>query len=93
MTNSTREEILTVLGELSEVEPALRFGQLVANLSYLAKEWSNSAIWDVEDEAFLSAAKEHLAARRTALESGNIGVNLSAPQFANRVGSETQNRA
>jgi hypothetical protein len=37
MTNPTRAELLTVLAELSSVCPEMRFGQLVANLSTLAK--------------------------------------------------------
>ena len=40
--------------------PEVRFGQLLANLSYLAKGPTNEAIWDMEDEELLVAAKQHL---------------------------------
>ena len=92
MKDPTREEILAILSELSEAEPALRFGQLVVNLSYLAREWTNSAIWDVEDDEFLSAAKEHLAARRNALNSSNDPIELAATSFTNFTVSGTPNQ-
>jgi len=60
MTTQVRQEILQVLSELSESCPAVRFGQLIANLSYLAKGPTNEAIWDLEDEELLAAARKHL---------------------------------
>jgi hypothetical protein len=60
MMNPVREEILRVLGELSVYSPDVRFGQLLANLSYLARGPTNEAIWDMEDEELLVAAKQHL---------------------------------
>ena len=64
MTTQTRQEILHILSELSERCPEVRFGQLVANLSYLAKGPANEAIWDMEDEELLAAARRHLEDRR-----------------------------
>jgi hypothetical protein len=49
-----------VLAELSAYYPEVRFGRLLANLSYLAKGPTNEAIWDMEDEELLVAAKQHL---------------------------------
>ncbi len=60
MISPVRHEVLTVLAELSEVCPEVRFGQLVANLSYLARGLSNESIWDMEDEELLNAARKHL---------------------------------
>jgi hypothetical protein len=57
---AVRQELLRVLGELGEQAPDVRFGQLLANLSYMAKSYSAEAIWDVEDEELLEAAKTHL---------------------------------
>ena len=54
MTTPVRQEILHMLEALSKCCPEVRFGQLVANLSYLAKGPTNEAIWDVEDEEFLA---------------------------------------
>jgi hypothetical protein len=61
MTNSeTKQEILRVLSELVEYCPDVRFGQLVANLSYIARGPHPEAVWDVEDDELLAAAKSHL---------------------------------
>ena len=60
MIHSVRQELLQVLAELSEVVPEVRLGQLLANLSYVARGLSNESIWDMEDEELPSAAREHL---------------------------------
>ena len=60
MISPVRQEVLQVLAELSEVCPEVRFGQLIANLSYLARGLSNESIWDMEDEELLEAARKHL---------------------------------
>ena len=60
MKPEVRRQLLEVLGELSEHTPDVRFGQLLANLSYMAKSFTSEAIWDVEDEELLEAAKSHL---------------------------------
>jgi len=50
---SERVQILEFLAKLSELTPDVRFGQLIANLSYLAVGPTTDAIWDVEDERLL----------------------------------------
>ena len=60
MINPTRKEVLQVLAKLSEVCPEARLGQLIANLSYMARGLSNESIWDMEDEELLSVARKHL---------------------------------
>jgi hypothetical protein len=60
MNLAVRQELLQVLGELGEQAPDVRFGQLLANLSYMAKSFTAEAIWDVEDEELLEAARVHL---------------------------------
>ena len=71
MITSQRQEILRLLGRLSELTPDVRFGQLIANLSYLAVGPTNEAIWDMEDEQLLAAVHKHIVAlsNRTA----NVG--------------------
>ncbi len=64
MTTRVRQEVLQVLSDLSECCPDVRFGQLIANLSYLARGPANEAIWDLEDEELLAAARKHLEERR-----------------------------
>jgi len=64
MTPQVRKDLLRVLEELSECTPSVRFGQLIANLSYLAKGPTNEAIWDAEDAELLAAARKHLGELR-----------------------------
>lgn len=66
MTSPVRKELLRTFEELSSLCPDVRFGQLVANLSYMAKGPTNEAIWDVDDEELLKAARKQLAERRKA---------------------------
>ena len=61
MIEPTRREILHELERLSELTPDVRFGQLIANLSYLAVGPTNEAIWDMEDEPLLAAIRQHTA--------------------------------
>jgi hypothetical protein len=60
MNPEIRRDLLRVLDDLGEYTPDVRFGQLLANLSYMAKTFTAEAIWDVEDEELLSAARSHL---------------------------------
>jgi hypothetical protein len=59
MMSQNRADLLRVLAELSELHPEMRLGQLVANLTSLV-DLGPGAVWDVEDEALLEAAREHL---------------------------------
>jgi hypothetical protein len=61
MITAQRREILQLLERLSELTPDVRFGQLIANLSYLAVAPTNEAIWDMEDEQLLAAIRKHIA--------------------------------
>jgi hypothetical protein len=56
-----REENLQLFSRLSELTPDVRFGQLVANLSYLAVGPTAEAVWDMEDEQLLEAIRQHMA--------------------------------
>jgi hypothetical protein len=60
MIDPIRRDVLSVLAELSEVAPEIRFGQLIVNLSYLAKGLSSEAVREMEDDELLAAAREHL---------------------------------
>ena len=61
MTTQVRKDILHILAELSQCCPEVRFGQLIANLSYMAKGPTNEAIWDMEDEQLAAAIRKHIA--------------------------------
>jgi hypothetical protein len=60
MIDPVRRDVLHVLADLSEVAPEVRLGQLIANLSYLARGLSNESIWNMDDEELLEAARQHL---------------------------------
>jgi hypothetical protein len=59
MMNPVRDELLPILAELSDLVPEVRFGQLIVNLSYLARGLSNESIWDMEDDELLTVARKH----------------------------------
>ncbi len=61
MIDPERRELLSVLAELSEASPEYRLGQMLANLVMLARGDAEGAIWDLEDDELLEAARKHLA--------------------------------
>jgi hypothetical protein len=42
-------DILRNLAVLCELSPDVRFGQLLANLGFLAEDMSDRTLWDIED--------------------------------------------
>jgi hypothetical protein len=60
MISTSRQEILRLLVRLSELTPDVRFGQLIANLSYQAVGPTAEAVWDMEDEQLLEAIRQHI---------------------------------
>jgi hypothetical protein len=61
MTDPRRAEVLAALEELSEACPEYRLGQMIATLAMLARGDAEGAIWDMEDDELLAAARKHLA--------------------------------
>ena len=51
------DELLPALAELREMFPDWRFGQLIANLAAAAGMTEPTAIWDIEDDELLAAAR------------------------------------
>jgi hypothetical protein len=60
MIDHTRQEILRELERISELAPDMRFGQLIANLAFLAKGPWDETLWDLEDEELLHAIRQHM---------------------------------
>lgn len=60
MNQSVRDELLRVLSKFNDHAPELRFGQLIANLAFLARMSGPTDVWEVEDEELLEAARSHL---------------------------------
>ncbi len=61
MIDGVRRDVLRALEELSETCPEYRFGQMIANLAVLARGDAEGALWDLEDEELLTAARKHLS--------------------------------
>ncbi len=57
MNVSKAEELIAALAELRALFPDWRMGQLVANLVLAAGTSDAAAIWEVEDEQLLAAAR------------------------------------
>jgi hypothetical protein len=66
VTDTTNDELFELLAELRRALPSMRLGQLVANLATVARGAKPGAVWDVEDDELLAAARwqlEQLASR------------------------------
>lgn len=61
MIDPTRQELLKLIEELSAACPEYRFGQLVLNLAFLAREDGDCQAWHIADAEFVEAARKHLA--------------------------------
>ncbi len=61
MISAVRQQILRQLEQVSELAPEVRFGQLIANLAFLAAGPWDQTLWDLEDDQLLEAIQQHLA--------------------------------
>ena len=59
----TRAELLAALAELGRVHPNWRLGQTLSNLAMAAGRLDAGAVWDLEDEEALAAARRLLESR------------------------------
>ena len=58
MIEPTRHELLTRLTRLSELAPEIRFGQLIANLAFMAAGPWDQTLWDLEDDLLVGAIRQ-----------------------------------
>lgn len=61
MIDPTRIEIIRHLERISELDPEVRFGQLVASMAFLAKGPWDETLWNLEDDQLLVALRQHLS--------------------------------
>jgi hypothetical protein len=59
-----REELLAALNDLARLRPDWRLGQTMANLAMTAGRLDAGAVWDLEDDEALSAARKQIAQAR-----------------------------
>lgn len=71
MIASHTDELVDALSELRVLFPNWRMGQLVANLVTAAGGMDAGAIWDMEDEKLLAAARRLIEGNR-----GRIAVEV-----------------
>lgn len=64
MKPTTGDELLTAVRELRILFPDWRMGQLVANLTQAAGRDHEGAIWEVEDDELLAAARRLIERNR-----------------------------
>ena len=55
--DQTRSDLLAALAQLSRIRPEWRLGQTLANLATTAGRPDAGAVWDLEDEEALEAAR------------------------------------
>ncbi len=68
-SEQTRIDLLAALEEVSRIRPDWRLGQTFANLAMTAGRLDTGAVWDMEDDEALEAAKtlleQHSQAQQT----------------------------
>ncbi len=64
MTTATGDDLLAAVQELKALFPDWRMGQLVASLTQAAGRDREGAIWDVEDDELLAAARRLIERNR-----------------------------
>ena len=70
-----KREALALLAELCEMSPDIRLGQLLAHLGFLGEDQTGRSLWDIDDDQFLDAVKQHQAE----LFQRSMGRSNSAP--------------
>lgn len=59
MSDAISQELLQKLSELVELSPDIRFGQLLANLGFLAEARAGQSLWDIENSQLLQVVEQH----------------------------------
>ena len=62
---TTNDQLLKALAELRTLFPDWRMGQLVANLTQAAGCDADGAIWEIEDDQLLAAARRLIERNQT----------------------------
>jgi hypothetical protein len=71
-SEETRAELLEALAELSHAHPNWRLGQALSNLAMAAGRLDAGAVWDLEDDEALAAARRLLETRVEGTASGAV---------------------
>lgn len=79
MIPTQTDEMLEAISELRLLFPDWRMGQLIANLVTAAGGVDAAAIWEMEDEKLLAAARRLIERNRGRTDKGNTpcGTNVA----------------
>jgi hypothetical protein len=80
MSFALTDELVEAIAELRGLFPDWRMGQLVANLVMAAGSADGSAIWDIEDDRLLAAARRLIDRNRG--RQANIAEPATRPDRA-----------
>ena len=58
MNKTTRQEILKRLEHLGQLAPDMRFGQMIADLAFMAAGPWDQTLWNLEDDQLLTAIRQ-----------------------------------
>jgi hypothetical protein len=81
MTSDVRNEALSLLGEVWELSPDVRLGQLMAHLGLLGESHTGHGLGDIEDDELMSILERHkaeLEARLAKISPGALQRDSSA---------------
>jgi hypothetical protein len=59
MTPTTRHELSEKLADLHRLSPAVRFGELLANLGFLVEDQTDQTLREIEDDRLLEIMEKH----------------------------------
>jgi hypothetical protein len=60
MIEPLHKKLLEKLQTACDESPAVRFGQLLANLALLVEDQSDRSLWDIEDQDLIEILETHL---------------------------------
>jgi uncharacterized protein YihD (DUF1040 family) len=78
MTSDTRNEALALLGEVWELSPDVRLGQLLAHLGFLGEAHLGHRLGDIEDDELMAILERH----KTELEA-RLAASIEAASDTN----------
>ena len=61
MIRATENDLIEKLVDLRDLSPDVRFGQFLANLSFLVEDQTDRSLWDIEDVELLRVIEWHRA--------------------------------
>ncbi len=59
MISTTRQELIEKLADIQNLSPGVRFGELLANLAFLAEDQTDRSIREVDDDRLMEVMEAH----------------------------------